>query len=598
MNKTLDMLLVNSLAPRHRIASDASLENSLAIIRTHLENKGFSIHVVDEQRLSAISQGVPNFLQHILAKFANVQISASSRGMLALTLFLILCAWPFQALSLYLREQYLKQLASKITALVKSEQTPLVGIKLWYGDAYGWSKLLAETIRSNCPEATVIAGGPHVKVYGEHIFDDNPAFDLAIMGPGEFVLEKLLALRKLTATKKEFLAAVHQKSGQSRLIRSGQFEKKNDFSTVFSVIPKYTFADLQDKILFHTLVDGIGCSWNQCNFCSHTRQCVNHIPRPIEYIKQEILEMTATGIGFFRFSSSETPISQGTAIANMLLKENIHIHYSMFIRAGKVTKDTYNAFRLMIRSGLRAVFMGGETGHDQINNHIMNKGVTRQEIADTIHAIKLAAADEGITCRVGLAMIYPCPVIPGVSLEDIFQANLSLIQETLPDAVIVNPPGIFPGTAWFDDAEKFGFAIGRDFVTKLMNYEYSIYKPVELWPKLDIALNGQDVPTLLKEAGRLRRAVEDLGIPMGVSDELLMMIDAIGMSSKHDLLEFRKQSLIDIMSGSSQYISGIAARINEYGRNLAYSNHPRSNQSDLRSPQDSVKEIAATITSH
>ena len=597
MQKGFDLMLINSLAPRHRIASDASLENSLALIRTYLEEKGFAVHVVDEQRISWVEQGVSRWVRATLRKLTIWQIKTYGLNYSWLTLFFILLAWPLQALAIHQQNSHLNKLAANIIQTVNEENIPFVGIKLWYGSAFNWGVELAKKLKQQSPETTVVAGGPHVKVFGEHVLV-NQSFDLAIMGPGEQILAELIRLRRTVPSKKDFLQLVQANFSSTPLIQTGQFKINDPFDATFFITPKYTFADLQDKILFHTLVDGIGCSWNQCNFCSHTRQCVNHIPRPIEYIKQEILEMTATGIGFFRFSSSETPISQGKAIANMLLKENIHIHYSMFIRAGKVTEDTYNAFRLMIRSGLRAVFMGGETGHDQINNHIMNKGVTRQEIADTIHALKLAAADEGITCRVGLAMIYPCPVIPGVSLEDIYQANLSLIQETLPDAVIVNPPGIFPGTAWFDDAEKFGFAIGQDFVTKLMNYEYSIYKPVELWPKLDIALNGQDVPTLLKEAGRLRRAVEDLGIPMGVSDELLMMIDAIGMSSKHDLLEFRKQSLIDIMSGSSQYISGIAARINEYGRNLAYSNHPRSDQSDLHSQQDAVREIAATITSH
>jgi hypothetical protein len=282
--------------------------------------------------------------------------------------------------------------------------------------------------------------------------------------------------------------------------------------------------------------------------------------------------MINQGIAFFRFSSSETPIYHGKAIAQMLLASNINIRYSMFIRAGEVTEETYQAYCQMIRSGLRAVFMGGETGHDAINAAIMNKGVTRKNIIETIQCLKLAAAEVGSPCRIGLALIYPCPVIPGISLEAIYEENLSLIKDSLPDTVIVNPPGIFPGTTWFEKANTFGFKVDEGFVHELMEFEYSIYKPAEFWPKINYTLNGQDVPALLRETGRLSRAIQDLDIPIGISDELLMMTEAIGCGSKLELLQFKKNSLIDIISGSSHYLSKVVSQMNAHSQTLAASN--------------------------
>lgn len=572
MRKGLDILLVNSFAPRHRIASDASLENSLALISTSLQEKGFAVHVIDEQRITSVEKGVPRWILYLLRLLSHWQVAVGTGGYRLASLLLLLVSWPLQALSLYYRRLFMNRLMDNIASLTKNDNTPMVGIKLWYGDAYKWSLALAEKIKAQCPDTVVIAGGPHVKVFGEYVLETE-VFDLAIMGPGEEILAQLLALRREAGSKQAFLALVADKWGGNRLIRTGQFDLRDQASVNFGPIPKYTPADLNDKMLFHTLVDGIGCSWNKCNFCSHTRQCVNYIPRPVEQIRREIMEMTRQGIGFFRFSSSETPVDHGSTIAKMLLDQGININYSMFVRAGKPSQETYDAFRLMIRSGLRAVFMGGETGHDLINRSVMNKGVTRREIRETIQCIKLASADTGIPCRVGLAMIYPCPVLPGVTLDDIFQANMSLIKEAMPDAVIINPPGLFPGTFWFDHAASLGFKIGQTFVTSIMEYEYSNYKPVELWPALDYSLNGQPLADMLKETGRLRRAVEDLGIPMGVSDELLMMIDAIGMTSKLDRMEFRKNSLIDVMSGTAQYISAITRQINDHSKRLAYSNH-------------------------
>lgn len=572
MKNNIDILLINSFAPRQRIVSDAALENGLAIIRTHLEDQGFSVDVIDEQRVSGAEQGVPRWCLYLLRLFTKLQIFFYGK-IKVLALVLIMLAWPLQSLALFYRKQYMDQLIADIAKHVHSRNIPVVGIKTWNGDAYTWSTQLASRIRQVSPESTVIAGGPQVKVYGDKVLAVSE-FDLVIMGPGEEILAALLKLRKKSPDKEHFLKSVREKIHPSRLISTGNYNETGNYMFNAFTIPRYTSDDLKDKILFHTLVDGMGCTWNKCNFCSHTRQNMNYIPRPLAEIKAEILTMSAQGISFFRFSSSETPLSHGKKIAHMLLDSKITVNYSMFVRAGKVTPETYEAYCTMIRSGLRAVFMGGETGHDLINSTVMNKGVTKKNIVDTIQCIKLASADVGIPCKIGLSLIYPTPIIENVSLQDVFDENINLIEDSLPDTVIVNPPGVFPGTTWFDQPENFGFEIADNFITSLMHYEYSMYKPVHVWEKLDFSLNGKDMYSLLAETGRLHKAVESMHIPVGISDEYLMMLTAIGHDSKTDLLIFKQQSLIDIMTGSSHYIKQIVEKINNYSRKMAADNIP------------------------
>lgn len=88
--------------------------------------------------------------------------------------------------------------------------------------------------------------------------------------------------------------------------------------------------------------------------------------------------MPQRGVAFFRFSASETPVEHGRKIAEAILAHGLNIRYSMFVRATKVTEETLAAYRIMIQAGLRAVFMGGETGHDGVNRDIMNKGVEKR----------------------------------------------------------------------------------------------------------------------------------------------------------------------------------------------------------------------------
>ncbi|SDM99575.1 Radical SAM superfamily enzyme YgiQ, UPF0313 family [Dendrosporobacter quercicolus] len=571
MKKVIDLLLVNSFAPRQRIASDAALENGLALIRTFLQSKGFTVTVIDEQRLSGAEQGVPKWCFHFLRLLVILQMKYYT-SLKHLTLLFLLLAWPFQSLAIYRRKKYMDKLGDEIAQYVYTNSIPMVGIKIWYGDAYAWSIQLAKKIKRQNPDTIIVAGGPQVKVYGAKVLDEE-IFDLAIMGPGEYILEKLLNMLSSTATKLAFLDKVHNQITRDRLISTGSYSQHGSYMFDNFIIPKYNEEDLKDKILFHTLVDGVGCSWNKCNFCSHSRQNVTHIPRPVEEIYAEIQTMTKQGIAFFRFSSSETPLSHGKAIAHTLMANNAHIHYSMFVRAGKVTEEIFDIYCLLIKSGLRAVFMGGETGHDVINEKVMNKGVTRKDIIETIQCIKLAAAKVAQPCKIGLSLIYPTPIVGPITFQDVFQANITMIEQTLPDTVIINPPGVFPGTIWSEQAEHFGFKIAEGFNTQLMSYEYSIFKPVNFWTKLNFSLHGYDMESLLHESGKFRQAVEGMGIPTNVSDEYLMMLTAIGHGSKTDLLIFKKHSLIDIMSGSSHYIKQIVEKINTYSRKMAAQNH-------------------------
>ncbi len=105
-----------------------------------------------------------------------------------------------------------------------------------------------------------------------------------------------------------------------------------------------------------------------------------------------------------------------------------------------------------------------------------------------------------------------------------------------------------------------------------MLYEYSIYKPVEFWARLDYSLNDLDMRGILREMGRLNKAVIDMGIPVNISDDYLMMSQAIGYNSRADLFEFKRLSFVDIISGTADFITEITAKMNQRSKQLAASN--------------------------
>ncbi len=595
MKRQTEILLINSHAPRQRSVSDAALENSLAILRTYLEDRDIGVEVIDDQRISALENGVPGWCRQQLKMITKLQIKLTQNKILAGALFL--AAWPLHAFALSRRREYMKKRIGDIVSQVKRQHIPILGIKLWYGDAYVWCRELAAEVRRQCPDTVIVAGGPQVKVYGDLVLGDE-AFDVAIMGPGEEILERLVLLRRQSGSRPVLLEKVEEIYG-GRLVETGGYsgDRKSVVRQLAAqTIPVYRAVDIQDKILFHTIVDGVGCSWNNCNFCTHSRCRVASTPRPAAAIVDEIEVMLRRGIAFFRFSSSETTLAHGRRIAEAILARGLNVRFSMFVRAAKPTAQTFEAYRLMIRAGLRAVFMGGETGHDGVNKVVMNKGVGRKEIIDSIATIRLASDAAGAPCRVGLALIYPCPLPDDVTLDEVFRADMALIDETLPDSVVVNPPGPFPATRWFEEAERFGFefADGPEGLARhMMRYEYSIYKPAELWPDIGFTLQGKNVPALLKETGRLRAYAAGIGIPTDISDEYLMMTEAIGLISRLDMMMFKRETLLDIISGGTGCTREIAAAINAASRRLAATN-TKASRRRRTAKGDPVRGLAAT----
>ena len=134
------------------------------------------------------------------------------------------------------------------------------------------------------------------------------------------------------------------------------------------------------KVGVHILMDSLGCPWNKCAFCVHNQFSPDYKPRDIDHILDEIRYMRRQGIGLFRFAGSDTPPPFGARIADGIMKEGLILEYSIGCRAvteGKSGEDfeiLADQFARMIRSGLRGIFMGGETGQDIINREMMNKG--------------------------------------------------------------------------------------------------------------------------------------------------------------------------------------------------------------------------------
>lgn len=580
------ILLWNSLTTRRRSASDTFLDNGLGVLSAHLEDHGHRVWLEDWATDDFYASLAAPFLARPLrGLYGQLLARRAGPGPSPLLKAAGAAALGLQGVQARLQARRLDARLRDLAWRVVEEGVPVVGLKLWYGEAFGWARRLAELLREIAPQVLTVAGGYHATLYEEDVLRHAP-FDLAVRGEGEFALTKVLDLvdRFSSRPKAELLAEIASHHFENALWRSASGVakgRKRPVRLTRKASPRYGASP--GKVRIHVMVESLGCPWGECHFCVHPHFYKKYEPRDVAEVVEEMEAMARQGIGIFRFAGSDTPPAFGARIGQAVLDAGLEVVYGMGSRAvkncgnPKIFERTAAHYETMIRSGLRAVFMGGETGHDRINAEVMNKGVTRADLVATARAVRQAQGRAGHEIDLILALIYPVPLVEGVTQEEVFRANRELLEELRPDSVMVTPPGPFKHSRWHAEKDRFGFEFDEGFVRSAMEYEYVLYKPPTLWPRLELSLQGRSFVELLEECGRLRREAEALGIPTDLSDEHFLMLRAAGYRGREGAETFKRETLLDIVSCDYRTLGSIAARINAESRRLAAASRGTSN---------------------
>lgn len=570
------MWLWNSLPTRCRSMSDVFLDSGMAILQTHMRQFGHQLHCEDWAKGAFFESVSPGWLTRLLAGMYRRILTSSPLVARLLGTLTLLPQWLLTRIQRARMERRLEQLAEEFVA----SGTKVLGVKVWYGEAYTWSKRLVERVLGKDPSVLVLAGGYHATLYEEELLRDS-RYDLAVVSEGEFALKEILDVVDLHANdwdKRAVLAEIIRRAErgelpnvvyrkQGRLCRSA----RQPYHTCQKVLPDYR--SQEGKVPYHVVVESTGCAWGKCSFCVHKVFNGRYRPRPVADVIAELRAMARQGIALFRLAESDVPAARGAKLARAILDAGLRVEYVMGHRAARNARarrdELVEQYCLMISSGLRAVFMGGETGNDWVNQHVMNKGLCRDDLVETIKAIQEARRVTGIHCDVILSMIYPVPTLGKVPLEEVFEDNLSLIREARPDVVQPNPPAPIRGAKWFEEAEHYGFRLGADFLPSMMEYEYCLCKPTSMWPSLGLSLDGRDFHQIMAECDRFRRAAEAEGLATNLSDVHCAMARLSGYEGREGLMRFKKENFVALASCDYRFFADVWARTTRHSRELA-----------------------------
>ncbi len=446
---------------------------------------------------------------------------------------------------------YIERLKNFILENIEKEKAEFVGFKLWAGDGFEWSIEIGRFLKKVKPELKVFGGGPQVDTFEHWIFDTGEFFDALCYGEGEETIIDLVKFVQGKRKLKDIPNLIYKENG--RVVKTERKYIEN-----LNVLPTPTYEPeiywkIDEKIKIFVLDESRGCP-NACYFCIHPKKSGKRKEKSIERIIEEIkFYKNRYGVNLFRFAGSSTPGSFLMNLAQKIIDENIKLNY---VCSGHINEYKELDFKILKNSGLESIFWGIETANGEILKKWMNKNVKKEDMRMVLKRCKEA----GIFTVVSL--IYPAPF----ENEKTRRETIELLRETNPDSVLIQFPGIYPGTMWFKNPERFGFKLDKDtYPLKVMNYKIKALFPPRMWQPLPYKVNGMPFKKFAYETEKFQNDVRSFGMSTSISDIDYIFYKYSGFNNTDKFLKYNR---VYFYSGNTEKLEEEVRRINENSKEL------------------------------
>ncbi|HAM38994.1 MAG: hypothetical protein A2474_05865 [Elusimicrobia bacterium RIFOXYC2_FULL_34_12] len=450
-----------------------------------------------------------------------------------------------------LQRKKVQEIATEISSIVRKKNIDFVGFKLWMGDGFEGSIMIAEQLKKDYPRLPIFAGGPHVDWFREKIFDVCDAFDAIAYGDGEEVITMLADYVSDKIKLEDIPNLIYRKNNGFVTTQKKLVEDLNNLPLPVYDDDVYPAMKNNQKIKMIIMDESRGCP-NNCNFCLHPMKSGNRWKiKSAESIVDEMERLVNKyDINIFKFAGSNTPQVLFIDVAKEILKRKLKIRYVAF---GNTKSDTsVKEFKLMKDSGCYGLWFGIESGSQKILDEVLNKKIKVEQLKN-----KLINCKEAGIYTSG-SIIIPAPN----ETVQTKQETLQLLLETKPDSIIVSPPVVIPGTIWDKNSEKFGISISErnKYLKELMLYKIKFIYPTILWNLLPyFKINEKSDKQITGESNSFAQILEKNGILTQISVDTILISEYSGLNP----VQFRDKCRKLFSTGNYEEITKIITKINE-----------------------------------
>ena len=445
----------------------------------------------------------------------------------------------------------MQQIAEEVAEEVRALKPEFVGFKLWNGDGFTGSVVIAEHLRAEFPSIRIYGGGPQASWFGETIYRRTQAFDALLHGEGE---QAILGLAEHAQGKRELgtiPGVIYLEGGELRRVPPAHALDLNDLHEPVYDENVYPAMVGDEKIKIVVIDDSRGCPY-QCGFCTHPIESGTRLRTASASVLVDRMARVKEryGLTAFRFSGSSTPGRLMAEVADEIIARGLEVTYTCF---GHFASARPDHFELMAQSGLYAIFFGIETGSQEILDRAVRKGIDLSTVEATVRAAQRA----GIF--VATSMIVPLPF----DTAETIQESLEFVLSVRPDSVPVQFPGLLPGTPWWVEPEKYGFEFDAEETALVgLDYKIKLLFPPALWEAPPYKLSGMSFAEFTALTTKFAADLEAAGILVGLPDDNALIARCAGMTPR----EFRDCGRLWCATGDAEAMGEMVARANSRQR--------------------------------
>jgi radical SAM superfamily enzyme YgiQ (UPF0313 family) len=549
--RTLDRWLLVNYSGYPFALNSLILDNGLAGLAGSLLRDGKSVQILDYATVSGLGRFASPDLTRVLSRAWERVFPADGSPPSSLDKVRALVSLSYgENYRNRQQRRVLHEITEQIIERVEREKMDAVGFKLWNGDGIMGSAAIARELRKRCPNVRIFGGGPQVDMFMEHLLEPCVAFDALVHGEGEETIRRLAEAGGDSAAFGGIANLLFRQDGTVHTTESQAVEDLESLAPPVYDPEVYPAAAGNEKIRIIVIDESRGCG-NNCAFCIHPIKSASTRKMRVKNAPALLNDVEALqekyGINTFRFAGSCTPYKLLNDFAGEVIRRGTKLMYGSF---GHVRNYETADFRKIRESGCVTLFFGVESGSQRVLD-AMNKNV---KVADIEPALR-AAMDADIYTVASL--IYPAPFDD----EESGQETLQRIKSARPSALAVQPPLVIPRTDWFLHPDRHGIEIkSRDaYIQTGMRWKAKNLLPPAFWSPLPVRIGGRSFKQVLKKTSAFcKRLEKETGVPVGLSDDIYLMIRRIGM----DHIEFRNLTRKAFFTGDVSQIRELVGRIN------------------------------------
>jgi radical SAM superfamily enzyme YgiQ (UPF0313 family) len=190
----------------------------------------------------------------------------------------------------------------------------------------------------------------------------------------------------------------------------------------------------------------VGCSHNRCTFCGTYRQKKFKI-KPLDRIEKDLKEARTYGpVNRLFLCDGDSLIIPQPRLVEILQMINRYLpgleRIGSYANAKSILKKSVDELKELNKLGLKILYLGMETGNAELLKKI-NKGATREKMAEAARRVKEAGIELSVTVILGIGGIEK-------SVEHAMD-TASLLTEMDPDYVGALTLMLVPQTEMYED---------------------------------------------------------------------------------------------------------------------------------------------------